>query len=217
MPCAVSAAILFCGRDAKRIRISTSTASRRCHDSCQKWRRRWFPLIPPDAEVLAGLELGGIPVVTLLSHYSGLPAAFVRKAAKPHGTARLCEGAEISGRRVLLVEDIVTTGGQVRASAADLRRIGATISHALCVIDREEGRCEHDGSGHHVAGTVSSGRLPFVGPATASRRRRLRVPPRNRITRMSPSALPGDEHARSTPIPAFGSLAAWERCSQEPR
>jgi len=98
-----------------------------------------LPLIPAGVEVLAGLELGGIPVVTMLSHYSGLPAAFLRKAAKPYGTSRLCEGAEISARLVLLVEDVVTTGGQVRSSAAELRRLGATVSHALCVIDREEG------------------------------------------------------------------------------
>jgi orotate phosphoribosyltransferase len=75
----------------------------------------------------------------MLSHYSGLPAAFVRKAAKQYGTARLCEGAEIAGRNVLLIEDVITTGGQVRTSAAELRRPGATISHVLCVIDRDEG------------------------------------------------------------------------------
>lgn len=97
-----------------------------------------LPLTPTGVEVLSGLELGGIPVVTMMSHYSGLPTAFVRKAAKPYGTARLCEGAEISARRVLPVEDVVTTGGQVRSSAVDLRHLGATISHALCVIDREE-------------------------------------------------------------------------------
>jgi orotate phosphoribosyltransferase len=75
----------------------------------------------------------------MLSHYSGLPTAFVRKAAKPYGTARLCEGAEISAQRVLLVEDVVTTRGQVRSSATELRRLGATVSHALCIIDRNEG------------------------------------------------------------------------------
>jgi orotate phosphoribosyltransferase len=104
--------------------------------------------IPKGTQVLAGLELGGIPVVTMLSHYSGLPAAFVRKVAKPYGTARLCEGAEVSGKRVLLVEDVVTAGGQIRLSAADLRGIGALVTHALCVIDRAEGgraNLERDG------------------------------------------------------------------------
>ncbi len=57
------------------------------------------PLVPADTEVLAGLEMGGIPIATALSLHTGLPAAFVRKEAKKYGTARLAEGAEIAGRR----------------------------------------------------------------------------------------------------------------------
>jgi orotate phosphoribosyltransferase len=97
------------------------------------------PLIPPATEVLAGLELGGVPVATALSFETGLPAAFVRKVAKTYGTARLAEGAEVGGRRVLVVEDVVTSGGQVVASTEDLRRLGALVGHALCVVDREQG------------------------------------------------------------------------------
>lgn len=96
-------------------------------------------LIPPGTEVLAGLELGGVPVATALSLATGLPAAFVRKEAKKYGTAKLAEGAEIAGRRVLIVEDIVTTGGQVVLSARDLRERGAELVGALCVIDRSDG------------------------------------------------------------------------------
>ena len=100
--------------------------------------RRMVTLIPAGTEVLAGLEMGGIAIVTMLSHYSGLPAAFVRKAAKPYGTARLCEGAEIAGRAVLMVEDVVTSGGQVVMSAGELRTLGAKVDCALCVIDRRK-------------------------------------------------------------------------------
>lgn len=57
------------------------------------------PLVPDDTEVLAGLELGGVPIATALSLHTGLPAAFVRKQAKPYGTRRLAEGADIEGRR----------------------------------------------------------------------------------------------------------------------
>jgi orotate phosphoribosyltransferase len=96
-------------------------------------------LIPPGTDVLAGLELGGVPVATALSLATGLPAAFVRKEAKTYGTAKLAEGAEIAGRRVLIVEDIVTTGGQVVLSARDLRERGAKLVGALCVIDRSDG------------------------------------------------------------------------------
>ncbi|MCW3814143.1 orotate phosphoribosyltransferase [Micromonospora sp. DR5-3] len=99
-------------------------------------------LVPPGTEVLAGLELGGIPVVTALAWHVGLPCAFVRKTAKAYGTARLAEGAEVAGRRVLVVEDVVTSGGQVVISTGQLRELGATVAHALCVIDRGEGGAE---------------------------------------------------------------------------
>jgi orotate phosphoribosyltransferase len=101
--------------------------------------RAMAPLVPPDIEVLAGLEMGGIPVVTALGRHTGLPCAFVRKQAKSYGTCRLAEGADVAGRRVLVVEDVVTSGGQVVLSTADLRGLGARIDQALCVIDREQG------------------------------------------------------------------------------
>jgi orotate phosphoribosyltransferase len=92
--------------------------------------------MPPAVEIVAGLELGGIPVVTMLSALTGVPAAFVRKAAKPYGTARLAEGADVAGRRVAVVEDVISTGGQVVRSVADLRAAGALVTDVLCVIDR---------------------------------------------------------------------------------
>lgn len=96
-------------------------------------------LIPPRTEVLAGLEMGGIPVVTALGQRTGLPCSFVRKEAKSYGTARLAEGAEIAGRQVLIIEDVVTSAGQIVTSAGQLRALGASVAHALCVIDRQEG------------------------------------------------------------------------------
>lgn len=95
-------------------------------------------LVPDGTEVLAGLELGGIPIVTALSEVTGLPACFVRKEAKAYGTRRLAEGAPTADRRVLLVEDVVTTGGAVRAAAGALRAEGAWIDAVLCVIDRSD-------------------------------------------------------------------------------
>jgi orotate phosphoribosyltransferase len=94
------------------------------------------PLIPDGTEVLAGLELGGIPIATALSLRTGIPAAFVRKQAKTYGTARLAEGADIEGKRVLVVEDVITTGGQVLISTAELRALGAIVDTVLCAIDR---------------------------------------------------------------------------------
>jgi orotate phosphoribosyltransferase len=94
------------------------------------------PLVPAGTEVLAGLEMGGIPVVTALGRHTGLPCAFVRKEAKAYGTRRLAEGAETAGRRVTIVEDVVTTGGQIVLSTQELRALGAEITDALCVINR---------------------------------------------------------------------------------
>jgi orotate phosphoribosyltransferase len=101
--------------------------------------RELAPLVPPGTQGLAGLELGGIPIATMLSAETGLPAFFVRKQAKKYGTERLCEGGDIRGKRLLIVEDVVTTGGQIVLSAHDLRAEGALVDHALCVIDREAG------------------------------------------------------------------------------
>ncbi len=100
------------------------------------------PLIPAGTEAIAGLELGGIPLATVLSQITGLPALFVRKEAKTYGTAQLAEGGPVEGRRLVVVEDVVTSGGQVLASCADLRGLGATITAVLCVIDREAGGAE---------------------------------------------------------------------------
>src|SRR4051812_9632826 len=97
------------------------------------------PLIPPETQALAGLELGGVPLATALALHTGLRALFVRKRAKTYGTCQLAEGGEVAGLRLLIVEDVVTSGGQVVASAADLRGLGAVVTHALCVIDREAG------------------------------------------------------------------------------
>lgn len=100
------------------------------------------PLVPVDVEVLAGLEMGGIPIVTALSMVTGKPACFVRKKAKEYGTCKFAEGASVAGKRILIVEDVVTSGGQVVLSSADLRSDGAIITGAVCVIDREAGGAE---------------------------------------------------------------------------
>lgn len=94
--------------------------------------------IPQDTEVLAGLEMGGIPVVTALSIVSGVKAAFVRKKAKEYGTCKLAEGADVNGKKVCIVEDVVTTGGQIIESVKELRNRGAIIDTVLCVIQRSQ-------------------------------------------------------------------------------
>ena len=96
-------------------------------------------MIPSHTQALAGLELGGVPIATALALRSGLPIVFVRKRAKNYGTRQLAEGLDVRGLHVLVVEDVVTSGGQVATSANDLRGLGAVVTDALCVIDRESG------------------------------------------------------------------------------
>jgi len=98
------------------------------------------PLVPAHGvDALAGLETGGIPLAVMLSQVTGVPTLFVRKEAKTYGTCRLAEGGDVEGRRLFIVEDVVTSGGAVLDAVAELRRRGATVERAVCVIDRESG------------------------------------------------------------------------------
>lgn len=98
--------------------------------------RHMAPLIPKGTEVLAGLELGGVPIATALSFETGLPAAFVRKERKTYGTCLIAEGASVDGRSVCIVEDVITTGGAVLDSVQELRDSGAQLDTVLSVIFR---------------------------------------------------------------------------------
>lgn len=93
-------------------------------------------LIPAGTEVLAGLEMGGIPIATALSLKTGLPVCFVRKEAKEYGTCQFAEGIDVKGKKVCIVEDVITSGGQVILSNADLKSIGALTTDVVCVIQR---------------------------------------------------------------------------------
>ncbi|PWW04895.1 orotate phosphoribosyltransferase [Paenibacillus cellulosilyticus] len=95
------------------------------------------PLIPAGTEILAGLEVGGIPIATALALKTGIPAVFVRKKAKEYGTCKLAEGTDIAGKRVCIIEDVVTTGGQILLSAEDLKKYDARVESVVSVIARE--------------------------------------------------------------------------------
>jgi orotate phosphoribosyltransferase len=96
-------------------------------------------LLPGETELLAGLEMGGIPIVAVLSQLTGLPTAFIRKEPKTYGTCQYAEGADLVGKRFILVEDVVSSGGAILDAVAKLRRDGREVSQAICVIDRESG------------------------------------------------------------------------------
>jgi orotate phosphoribosyltransferase len=96
-------------------------------------------LVPDGIDALAGLELGGVPLATMISQETRLPAVYVRKQAKTYGTCQLAEGTEIDGRRLCIVEDVVTSGGAILDAASELRARGARLGPVVCVIDRESG------------------------------------------------------------------------------
>ncbi|MFC6592495.1 orotate phosphoribosyltransferase [Deinococcus lacus] len=100
------------------------------------------PLVPARTDYLAGLELGGVPVATMLSNVTGIPAVFVRKEAKTYGTCQLVEGADIEGKRLTIVEDVISSGGAVKDAVNALRERSAIVEHVVCVIDRETGGIE---------------------------------------------------------------------------
>jgi orotate phosphoribosyltransferase len=97
------------------------------------------PLLPDGTDLLGGLEMGGIPIATVVSAQTGLPALFVRKQAKTYGTCKLAEGPDVAGRRVTLIEDVITTGGAVRDATHALRAAGAVVETVVCAIDRSPG------------------------------------------------------------------------------
>ena len=99
--------------------------------------REMATLVPAGTQALAGLEMGGIPVVTMLSQVTGLPAAFIRKKPKEYGTCRYAEGALLTGKSFVLIEDVVTSGGAILDALTMLGADGLRPSSVLCVIDRE--------------------------------------------------------------------------------
>jgi orotate phosphoribosyltransferase len=93
----------------------------------------------PDADRLAGPELGAVALAAAASLQTGLPFLIVRKAAKDYGTANRLEGVHGEGECVCLIEDVVTSGGAAIDSILALREAGLRVSTAICVVDREEG------------------------------------------------------------------------------
>jgi orotate phosphoribosyltransferase len=99
-------------------------------------------------DYVGGLEMGAVPVigaVAALSHAEGKPVRsfFVRKRQKEHGTKDIVEGLapdeSLSGKRVMIVNDVATSGGSILKAAEAARAAGAAVECALVIVDREEG------------------------------------------------------------------------------
>lgn len=105
--------------------------------------------VPENATRLAGAELGGIPLVTAASLASGLPSVFIRNQKKDYGTARQLEGRLEEDDRVVIVEDVATTGGQVLEAAKVIEESGAKVVRIIATVDRLEGARENiEGAGY---------------------------------------------------------------------
>ena len=96
-------------------------------------------LLPTEFDGLAGLELGGIPLATAVSLQTGYLCFYVRKEAKTYGTCNLLEGGVREKSTLVVIEDVITTAGQVCTSIEQIRGEGHTVEHVVAVIDRQAG------------------------------------------------------------------------------
>ncbi len=99
-------------------------------------------MLPGGVQRIAGTVLGAVPLAVALSLRTGIPSIIVRKAGKDYGTQNVIEGEWEAGEKVVLVEDVLTTGGAALAAAENLRRVGMNVLGVTGVIDREEGARE---------------------------------------------------------------------------
>jgi orotate phosphoribosyltransferase len=90
-------------------------------------------------DVLAGGETAGIPLAAFLSRSFGMPMVYVRKEAKEHGIASKVEGGDVAGRKVLLVEDLITDAGSKISFAKAIRTAGGTVTDVIVIFDRLQG------------------------------------------------------------------------------
>ena len=99
--------------------------------------------VTPDVQRIAGPELGAVPLATAASLASGVPSILVRNQKKEYGSNKQIEGVFAAGETVLLVEDIMTTGGQVVEAAKTLQAAGLVVKKIVGIIDRLEGAREN--------------------------------------------------------------------------
>jgi orotate phosphoribosyltransferase len=110
--------------------------------------RLLFDLLPPDTQAIAGLTLGADPLVTAVSVVSAwenhpIPALIVRKEAKGHGTQSYIEGPLLpTGAKVVVLEDVVTTGQSAMLAVERLRAAGYQVEQVIALVDREQGGAE---------------------------------------------------------------------------
>lgn len=98
-----------------------------------------FSSLNVECDKVAGVELGAVPLIVAYSLERNIPFIIIRKGDREHGTKKKMEGEVIKGERVLLLEDVVTTGGSVISAVDEIEQAGGRVVSILSVVDREEG------------------------------------------------------------------------------
>ena len=90
-------------------------------------------------DLLAGMELGAVPLVVALSLETKIPYVIIRKEKREHGTSKQIEGGDVKNKKILVIEDVTTSGGSVVKTLNILRENQGKVDEVLVVIDRESG------------------------------------------------------------------------------
>ena len=90
-------------------------------------------------DLIAGMELGAVPLVVALSLETNIPYVIIRKEKREHGTSKQIEGGEVKGKKVLIIEDVTTSGGSVVKTIKIIRENQGIVDEVLAVVDRESG------------------------------------------------------------------------------
>ena len=112
-------------------------------DILQALGKMFAERIPPSVTRIAGPELGAIALAAAASMASGKPFVIVRNQKKGYGSGKLLEGKIEPGETVIIIEDVLTTGGQVLEAVKSLESAGAKVAGILGVLDRQEGAREN--------------------------------------------------------------------------
>lgn len=97
----------------------------------------------PGINKIGGIPTAGLPWASVLAYSLSRPLVYVRKEVKKYGREKMVEGLLTPGDRVLLVDDVITTGHNILAALQTLRAEGGVVDQALVLVDREEGGKEH--------------------------------------------------------------------------
>ena len=120
--------------------------------------------VTADTDRIAGAELGAVPLAAAAGMAAGKPFVFIRNQKKDYGTAKQIEGVLNPGETVMIVEDVLTTGGQVLEAAKVVEEAGARVLKIIATLDRLEGARENvEGAGYEMAALVTTRDLGLTG------------------------------------------------------